>query len=1754
MATAASFRKLSHREHVLHRPGMYMGSTAPESVTTWVMSSDADSDAGTDAGTTASAGAAAGGGRMVRREGVQYVPALAKLIDECITNAVDHSIRLKTTASASVEQEKEKVTLVRRIDVTIDRATGIVEVSNDGDGVPVERACDSSGTSEGACFVPEMVFGQLLTSANYDDDEQRTVGGTNGLGVKICNIMSRWFEVRTADARNRLVFTQRYEDNMSVAHPPVVKPMPKKEKPGTVVRFLPDYARLGLPGGLTDDMYAVLCKRAYDATAVTGTDVSVHLNGARLDVRSFERYVDLYLGAKGGDGGARVYEAVAGADGWEVAVGLTALACEGLQQVSFVNGVPTMRGGKHVDFVVAQICKRLADVIASSNKKASASGAIRPQFIRDNLFVFVRATVPNPTFDSQAKETLTTPASKWGANVTVQLSDRFIERLAKLDGLVDRVVGMSEAAADKTAKKTDGTKRSTLYGIPKLDDAEWAGTARSAQCSLLLTEGDSAKASAVAGLAVVGRQKWGVFPLRGKVMNVCDVSADRVAANAEIAALKKILGLQSGRAYTDVSELRYGRVVLLADGDHDGTHIRGLVMNLFGQQWPSLLKIDGFMCAMLTPVVKSWRSSTGDAGGAEGAGGSSKARGRSASSASSKPGLREFYTVPEFDAWRASLGEDEASKWHSKYFKGLGTSTPEEARDWFRKLSIVAYRWDDASSADALGLAFDKKRADHRKAWLEQGPPPQQPILQPLPLEGGGGSGATGIAGPGMPGMPPTVGVTATVTHDTFVKHDLIHFSIYDVMRSIPSAVDGLKVSQRKALFGCFKRNLIKEEVRVAQLAAYVSEHACFHHGETSMQGTLVGMAQDFVGSNNLPILASVGQFGCLDPDTPVLMWDATRKKAADVSVGDALVGDDGTVRHVLATTAGTDAMYEIKMGRGGSYVVNSQHILTLSQHPDDDDGEAPKIVDIRLEDFLKLPQHVRDGMSCVKNSTPIQWGERPAPIHPYIMGLWLGEGAGVASAADADILGAFAAWKDLLKKQHRFSDAERVTVDYILNDKTARLQLLAGVIDTEGGSVVLVNRIPHVEIAGLSAHIMEAVELVAGSLGYATHLSTRESHSVLTIGGDDLDLIPALLPRKKVVYTPSAHASAPSAHASPFTVTPLGQGRFCGWSVDGNQRFLLGDFTVTHNSRLAGGSDAASARYIHTRLTGLARLLFPKADDAVLEYLDDDGTTVQPNHYLPIVPFVLINGAVGIGTGYSTNVPCYHPLDVVEAVRSRLIGGRGRGRGRTGPPEAEGLRPLNEVSALDAEDPALDPGSSGDNPPPANDTLPLNNLPSIASPPDNIPSIASPPDNLPLAAALRDNLPSIASPPDNLPLAAAPPPDNPTSASGGPVRPPLQPWYRAFKGAICLKRDDGSGPLVSRGAFHRAGPTTVRVTELPLWTWTDDFKAALEALVEREADLRGFTNASFDATVDFTIQFASPEAADAWSKPTAASASATTDLCCSRLETELKLVSPKGLGTTNMHLFDADGRIRKFATADEIVDHFVPVRLKGYAARKAAVLDALERDETVLANRVRFLALVTTGELQVQRADGDEELAADLAARGFDRDPNRVAEVAKADDDAAVDDGPVVGGGGSGGERAYRYLTGMPLSSLTRARKDQLERELAAKREAIDALKRTTPEQMWELDMDAFVAAYVRVYSENDREQEGVAGPSTTQGVEAPKKGKTAAKAVAKPTACVRKNRTPSESLVRRVRMRGLEAGPPDCGLYGLQRQSGIH
>ncbi|KAJ9119885.1 hypothetical protein QFC24_005599 [Naganishia onofrii] len=753
------YQKLSQLEHVLKRPDSYIGSVEHLQAQMWIF----------DKATKA----------MAFKQ-ISYVPGFFKIFDEILVNAADNKIN-----DATMDTLK----------VVVDREKNQISVFNNGKGIPIEIHTKEK------IWIPELIFGNLLTSSNYDDDQKKLTGGRNGYGAKLANIYSLEFIVETADKNTSKKYKQVFSNNMSKKGEPKITENKKGEE-YTKITFKPDLARFGMTE-IDDDTEALLMKRVYDM-AGTVRDVKVFLNDERLKVKGFKQYIDMYLQASIQDkmaeagGGAVnkptiVYET--SKDGrWEV--GFT-LSDGQPQQVSFANSISTIKGGTHVDVVANLLANKLMEQIKKKNKAAP----VKPFQIKNHMWIFVNALIENPAFDSQTKETLTLKASAFGSKI--DLSEAFIKKVAN-SGIVDNVLNWAKFKSDQMMKKTDGAKRSRISGIVKLEDANNAGGKKAKDCTLILTEGDSAKALAVSGLSVVGRDNYGVFPLRGKLLNVREATTDSILKNQEIQFIRQIMGLKHNAEYKSVESLRYGSLMIMTDQDHDGSHIKGLILNFLDHFYPSLLKIPGFLIEFITPIVKVWK------------------------------GKQEltFYTMPQYEEWKEQTNNGKG--WDSKYYKGLGTSTAADAKKYFSDLDKHKIPFQDMQPGDRelIDLAFNKKKADDRKEWLRQF----------------------------KPGTYLDHDITEVPISD-FINKELILFSMADNIRSIPSVADGLKPGQRKVLFGCFKRKLVKE-IKVAQLAGYVSEKTSYHHGEQSLVMTIVGLAQNFVGSNNINLLAPNGQFG----------------------------------------------------------------------------------------------------------------------------------------------------------------------------------------------------------------------------------------------------------------------------------------------------------------------------------------------------------------------------------------------------------------------------------------------------------------------------------------------------------------------------------------------------------------------------------------------------------------------------------------------------------------------------------------------------------------------------------------------------------------------------------------------------------------------------------------------------------------------------------------------------------------------------
>ena len=1126
------YQKLSDIEHVLKAPDTYIGSTDKDKTTNWILNSK----------------------NTIEHKDYTWIPGLYKCFDEGLVNARDHFIRMLSKNEDGVECHP-----VKNISVEIDKETGMITIMNDGNGIDVAKH------PEHDMWIPEMIFGHLRTSTNYDQNQKKIVGGKNGFGFKLVLIYSLFGRIETVDHTRGLKYIQEFKNNLSeICKPSVTK---SKVKPYTKVSFIPDFKRFGCER-LSSNMFDLMKKRVYDISAVTDKSVKVSFNKEVIPIKNFEQYVSLYIGNNGTDN-PRAYEKIN--ERWEYSVCLSPQ--EEFTHVSFVNGINTGKGGTHVTYILNQIVRKLISYIETKKKVKVKSSVIKEQ-----LMIFLNCVVENPAFDSQSKDYLNTPVAKFGSSAVV--SDKVIDKLAKM-GVMKTAISLNEVKQSTAAKKTDGKKSKTIRGIPKLIDANYAGGPRSSECTLILCEGDSAKSGIVSGMSREDRNTIGVYPLKGKPMNVRDVSMKKILENVENSELKQIMGLVTGKVYKKediASLLRYGKVLFMTDQDLDGIHIKGLCINLIQTQWKELIQFPQFIGFMNTPILKATK------------------------------GIQSisFYSQGEYDAWKETQEPATLCKWKIKYYKGLGTSTGKEFKEYFENKKVVSFKYTEEGTNTALDLVFDKSMADERKEWL--GNFDKSVVLDTSRSE---------------------------INYEEFVHQEFIFFSKYDCERNIPNLMDGLKTSQRKILYSAFKRKLTSE-IKVAQFAGYVSEHSLYHHGEASLNKTIVGMAQEFVGSNNINILLPNGQFG----------------------------------------------------------------------------------------------------------------------------------------------------------------------------------------------------------------------------------------------------------------------------------------------------------------TRLQGGKDSASERYIYTLLNQLTSSLFIEHDSNVLDYLDDDGTMVEPEYYAPIIPMILVNGCKGIGTGFSTDVLSYNPSDLVNYIKMKIAS-----------QDTSGIK--------------------------------------------------------------------------------------------------LMPYYEGYSGKIV---DLGEKKFLFKGIYEKIGPTIIRITELPVGVWTEDFKTNLEKLMET-TDKKGkkitpvvkeYNDMSTDTDIDFTVELHSGMLEKYESKLLP-----VYNCECNQLEKLLNLVVTKS--TNNLHLFDSDQKMRRFEKVEDIIESFYPVRLKMYHKRKEYLIAKLRREVMILHNKARFIEEQCEDIIDLRRKKADVVCEL-LESRKYDKM-----------------------------EDSYNYLTNMPISSVMEENSIKLREERDKKQRELDALEKKKIENMWIEELDMFIKKY-KEYQEKRR------------------------------------------------------------------------
>jgi len=734
------YEKLDPISHIHHRPDMYVGSLKALTESDWVASSDLT--------------------QILHKSNLTYNPGLLRIFVEVLSNVIDNVWRSEEN---SVSPEK--------ITIEIDEEQGYISVMNDGKGIPFTYFKDTD------IHIPELIFGHLLTSTNYNDQEERLTSGRNGLGVKLTNVFSSKFEIELYNAETKEVYKQKWENNMRKCHKPSIKSKSSlKSKNSTVcVKFYPDFEKFGLEK-FTPDIISLFNRYCIDMAMITRMPVSV--NKHKIRIKQLSDYVKMFPDFN-------CKECVV----LEKQKDLEVIVCSsenGYQEIVFTNGVYNKLGGVHCDSIINDVCRNVLMKVQSKMK----SQQISLRDIKQHLLVIVNSRVVNPEFSNQSKDRLLSPSIRY------QTDAKVVATLMKWS-FMDKIRETISAKEVKDLKRMERKK----VRVEGYDPANYAGTRRSKDCTLILCEGLSAKTYAVSGInvgwnSVKGRDFYGIYPMRGKTLNVRNATLQMIMNNKELMDITNILGLKYGQDIS-MDNLNYGRILILCDSDVDGIHIASLLLNYIDVMYPKLFG-HSFVYMMLTPIAKIKD--------------------------------RTFYSEHDYYEFLESHANSKNLK--VKYYKGLGTSSADDVKETFGK-RVIRFMYDDKAK-ETLNKVFHQKHATERKQWMEAYNPRNYKALED----------------------------ECPITH--FIDHELIRFSIDDCRRNLPNLFDGLKLSQRKILYSVFKKNLSYQgsSMKVAQLAGYVAEVSNYHHGEQCLFDTIIRMTHSFVGSNNVPLLYPDGQFG----------------------------------------------------------------------------------------------------------------------------------------------------------------------------------------------------------------------------------------------------------------------------------------------------------------------------------------------------------------------------------------------------------------------------------------------------------------------------------------------------------------------------------------------------------------------------------------------------------------------------------------------------------------------------------------------------------------------------------------------------------------------------------------------------------------------------------------------------------------------------------------------------------------------------
>jgi DNA gyrase/topoisomerase IV subunit B len=1484
-----TYKKLTQREHILQRPGMYIGSVKKQMEELWVAN---DSDPKNI--------------KMEKRM-IEYSPGFMKIFDEILTNATDHSARDISVTMIKVEYSQE---------------TGEISVWNNGSGIPVELH------KEHNMYIPELIFGNLLSGSNYDDSSTRTGAGLNGLGSKLVSVYSKRFIVETIDSDRKKKFVQEFSNNMTERTK--AKITTNSGKSYTKISFIPDYPRFEMKE-LEPDTVLLIRKRVIDCIACTNENVQVYLNGEKLKGKGLTDYTKYFFEDEKVINESHI-EKVKTKSGefveyiWEYAV----VPYHTYEQVSFVNGNSTINGGKHVDYIVYQIINKLKKILEDKKKLKE----LKPNFIKDKLFLFLRATVANPSFNSQTKEQLTTQSKDFGCNITV--SDQFINKIYK-SSITEEIVEFCKLKETASlSKQTDGKKSNKVF-IPKLEDALWAGTAKSNQCTLILTEGDSAKTFAMWGRAVIGPERYGVFSLKGKVLNIRDASISQLIGNEEINNIKQILGLKQDRIYKDTSELRYGRIMILTDADCVSGDTPLLLKDMnnniltdtierltdnftkdtfsdkeFGNTnfeiWTEKgwTKIISIMRHKVSKIFYRVLTHTGVIDVSEDHPLLTN-EGIEKTPKNCLIGDKLLHNFPIINENKVDIPNElekfsvkelwvYASKCKIPYYQSY------KKIDLIRELNIIKEQPIidlnninniNKNEAYVMGLFWADGTSGIYK-WKYN----YKPTKRPNEYTYNRTTYSWSISNNNINFLEKAKEILEQLYNLEFKIiqcHTLKHNKSYKLI--INGGVKTKDIVEKYTTLFYYNNNHHKykngnkyipkeilnstKQIREEFLIGYYNGDGYGH--DINKQTELRFDVESKISAQCLFILCKSLNYevsiNILENKPNVIsltltkghqQWDKNKiKKIINLGTIETYVYDLETENHHFQAGVGQMIVHNCDGSHIKSLIVNLFHYWwpdLLKINPDFlQTLRTPIVKAIRGKKIMEF----------FTEQDYLKWKQTGVNLSSYQIRYF--KGLGTSKKEDA---------KDTFKR------LEELKVDYYYKDKTCDESILLAFqkdkniknnsSDETGDTLIKCTDRRKTWLSNYDKSI--CINVKENRVSYQDLINKELIHFSIY---DNLRSIPSLCDglkpsQRKILYymlkknkTDLIKVAQLSGYVSAETGYHHGEASLQGAIINMAQDFvgsnninlLYGDGNF--GSRYANGKDAASPRYIYTRLSDITQVLFNPHDTPLLDFLNDDGMQIEPEWYLPIIPTILVNGCEGIGTGYSTYIPSYNPKDIIGNLINMI--------------DDENFEPL-----------------------------------------------------------------------------------------------PMKPYFRGFGGIV--EESDTPGNYITRGKWERLSDKQIKVTEIPVGVGVTNYKEFLESFIERGGvsgkkndakdtkdtknkkkrfELKDVQNKTKDENEDilFIVEFKNEQDLDHL-------------INSGTLEKELKLT--RSFSTNNMYLFNEKLILTKYKSPTDILSIFYDIRIEYYEKRKSYITEKLQRELLILQSKARFIKEYIDGILQINKKSKD--------------------------------------------------------------------------------------------------------------------------------------------------------------------------------------